>query len=200
PLDPLRLLHLPGRAGPLAPGFPSRPRPSRTSRPRTRSLRSPALRLARTPRRRWAPRRRAYCGCVRQGPRATGVTKVTEADDAVVATPTAEKNPGRAGWLFGAVTVLPALLAVAWLLPAFPLLLAGRLAPPPMVFMFVPLAAALCYFAVRQLPATWPAFRETRAPSSEAKASEPQAGEAKASEAKASEAKASEAKASEAKA
>ena len=29
-----------------------------------------------------------------------------------------------------------------------------------MVFMFAPLAAALCYFAVRQLPAAWPAFRE----------------------------------------
>ena len=93
---------------------------------------------------------------MRHGPRATGVT---EADDAVAATPAAEKDPGRAGWLFGAVTVIPALLAAAWLLPAFPLLLGGRLAARPMVFMFVPLAAALCYFAVRQLPATWPAFR-----------------------------------------
>jgi hypothetical protein len=94
---------------------------------------------------------------VRHGPRATGVT---EADDAVAATPAAEKDPGRAGWLFGAVTVIPALLAAAWLLPAFPLLLGGRLAARPMVFMFAPLAAALCYFAVRQLPAAWPAFRE----------------------------------------
>ncbi|HXC64783.1 MAG TPA: hypothetical protein VNZ67_10515, partial [bacterium] len=55
---------------------------------------------------------------------------------------------------------MPVLLAVAWLLPAFPLLLAGRLSALPMVFMFAPLAAALCYFAVRQLPAAWPAFRE----------------------------------------
>jgi hypothetical protein len=94
---------------------------------------------------------------VRHGPRATGVT---EADDAVATKPAAEKDPGRAGWLFGAVTVIPALLAAAWLLPAFPLLLAGRLAARPMVFMFAPLAAALCYFAVRQLPAAWPAFRE----------------------------------------
>jgi hypothetical protein len=77
-------------------------------------------------------------------------------------TPAAEKDPGRAGWLFGAVTVMPALLAAAWLLPAFPLLLAGRLSAGPMVFMFAPLAAALCYFAVRQLPAAWPAFREAR--------------------------------------
>src|SRR5206468_9227195 len=82
------------------------------------------------------------------------------ADDAGAATPTAEKDPGRAGWLFGAVTVVPALLAAAWLLPALPLLLGGRLAARPMVFMFAPLAAGLCYFAIRQLPAAWPAFRE----------------------------------------
>ncbi|MGO9191984.1 MAG: hypothetical protein ACLP8X_26480, partial [Streptosporangiaceae bacterium] len=40
-----------------------------------------------------------------------------------------------AGWLFGAVTVVPAMLAAAWLLPAFPLLLAGRFSARPMVFM-----------------------------------------------------------------
>ena len=56
--------------------------------------------------------------------------------------------------------MVPALLAVAWLLPALPLLLGGRLSARPMVFMFAPLAAGLCYFAVRQLPAAWPAFRE----------------------------------------
>jgi hypothetical protein len=83
-----------------------------------------------------------------------------------VAVPAAEENPGRrAGWLFGAVTVVPALLAAAWLLPAFPLLLTGRLSARPMVFMFAPLAAGLCYFAVRQLPARWPSFRaEHRGP------------------------------------
>jgi hypothetical protein len=77
-----------------------------------------------------------------------------------VGAPAAEENPGRAGWLFGAVTVGPALLAVAWLLPAFPLLLAGRFSARPMVFMFAPLAVGLCYFAVRRLPATWAAFRQ----------------------------------------
>ena len=77
-----------------------------------------------------------------------------------MAAPAAEENRGRrAGWLFGAVTVVPALLAAAWLLPAFPLLLSGRFSALPMVFMFAPLAAGLCYFAVRQLPATWPSFR-----------------------------------------
>jgi hypothetical protein len=67
--------------------------------------------------------------------------------------------PGRlAGALFGAVTVVPALLAAAWLLPGLPLLLAGRLSAPPLVFMFSPLAVGLCYLALRQRPATWPGF------------------------------------------
>jgi hypothetical protein len=61
--------------------------------------------------------------------------------------------------LFAAITVVPAMLAAAWLLPGFPLLLAGRFFAPPMVFMFAPLAVGLCYFALRQLPATWPGFR-----------------------------------------
>ena len=70
------------------------------------------------------------------------------------------KSPGRwPGWLFGAVTVVPAMLAAAWLLPAFPLLLGGRFSARPLAFMFAPLALGLCYFAVRQLPASWPAFR-----------------------------------------
>jgi hypothetical protein len=59
------------------------------------------------------------------------------------------------------------MLAAAWLLPGFPLVLAGRFTGLPMVFMFVPLAAALCYLAVRQLPANWPGFRphpQTRRP------------------------------------
>jgi len=75
-----------------------------------------------------------------------------------------ESAPARAagrltGGLFGAVTVVPALLAAAWLLPGLPLLLAGRLSAPPLVFMFSPLAVGLCYLALRQRPATWPGFR-----------------------------------------
>ncbi len=63
--------------------------------------------------------------------------------------------PGR---VFAAVTVAPALLAVAWLVPGTGMLLAGRLLPLPMVIIFVPLAVALCYFAMRRLPARWPRF------------------------------------------
>jgi hypothetical protein len=59
--------------------------------------------------------------------------------------------------------VVPAMLAAAWLLPSFPLLLTGRLSARPMVFMFIPLAGGLCYFAVRRLPASWPAFRPVTA-------------------------------------
>jgi hypothetical protein len=54
------------------------------------------------------------------------------------------------------VTQAPALLAVAWLVPGTGMLLAGGLAPLPMVIIFVPLAVALCYFAMRRLPVSWP--------------------------------------------
>jgi len=56
------------------------------------------------------------------------------------------------------VTVAPALLAAAWLVPGIGMLLARRLLPVPMVIIFVPLAVALCYFAMRRLPARWPRF------------------------------------------
>jgi hypothetical protein len=56
------------------------------------------------------------------------------------------------------VTQLPALLAVAWLVPGTGMLLAGRLLGLPMVIMFAPLAVAMCYFAWRRLPVSWPRF------------------------------------------
>ncbi|MGH3265600.1 MAG: hypothetical protein ACRDNS_26810 [Trebonia sp.] len=56
------------------------------------------------------------------------------------------------------MTQAPALLAVAWLVPGTGMLLAGRLLPVPMVIIFVPLVVALCYFAMRQLPVSWPRF------------------------------------------
>src|SRR5215471_10011031 len=65
--------------------------------------------------------------------------------------------PGR---LFAGITQLPALLAMAWLVPGTAMLLAGRLLPVPLLIIFVPLAVALCYFAMRQLPASWPRFRD----------------------------------------
>jgi hypothetical protein len=59
------------------------------------------------------------------------------------------------GWVFAAVTQFPALIAVAWLVPGIGTLLAGRLLPLPMLIIFVPLALALCYFAMRQAPVRW---------------------------------------------
>ncbi len=55
------------------------------------------------------------------------------------------------------MTLAPTLLAVAWLVPGTALLLAGRLLPLPMVIIFVPLALAVCYFAIRLVPVSWPA-------------------------------------------
>ena len=74
-----------------------------------------------------------------------------------------EKEPERrrrfsaartAGRVFAAVTLLPALLAVAWLVPEAGLLLAGRLLAVPMVIVSGTLAVAVCYFAMRRLPAS----------------------------------------------
>jgi hypothetical protein len=59
---------------------------------------------------------------------------------------------------FAAITVAPALIAIAWLVPGTGMLLAGRLLPLPMVIIFVPLALVLCYLAARRLPASWPRF------------------------------------------
>jgi hypothetical protein len=66
------------------------------------------------------------------------------------------------GWAFAAVTQAPALVAIAWLVPGIAMLLAGRLLPEPMVIIFVPLVVALCYFAMRRLPAGWPRFGDAR--------------------------------------
>jgi hypothetical protein len=68
------------------------------------------------------------------------------------------ERPWLPGTLFAALTQLPALLAVAWLLPGVAMLLSGRLLPAPMLIIFVPLAIALCYFAMRELPSSWPKF------------------------------------------
>src|SRR5689334_18459551 len=62
--------------------------------------------------------------------------------------------PGRA---FAGV---PALRAIAWRVPGTAMLLAGRLTAVPMVIIFVPLAVALCYFAIGRLPAGWPRFNK----------------------------------------
>jgi hypothetical protein len=63
--------------------------------------------------------------------------------------------PGAAGRLLGRLSVLPALLAVAWLLAGLPLLLAGRFTPALMLVVSVPLAALLVYLGLRWIPGRW---------------------------------------------
>jgi hypothetical protein len=60
--------------------------------------------------------------------------------------------PTGAGWLLRQLSVLPALLAMAWLLAGLPLLLLGRFTLPLMLAASVPLAAILLVVALRWTP------------------------------------------------
>src|SRR5580658_1753763 len=64
--------------------------------------------------------------------------------------------PDAAGRLFRRLSVLPALLVMAWLLVGLPLLLAGVFTPVAMLLLSVPLAAVLAVVGLRWLPARWP--------------------------------------------
>src|ERR1700683_2079881 len=64
--------------------------------------------------------------------------------------------PDAAGRLLGRLSVLPALLVMAWLLVGLPLLLAGVFTPVAMLLLSVPLAAVLAVIGLRWLPARWP--------------------------------------------
>jgi hypothetical protein len=65
------------------------------------------------------------------------------------------KYPDAAGAGFARITVLPAILIMAWLLVGLPLLLAGVFLPTPMVLIAVPLAVVLVA-GLRRVPASWP--------------------------------------------
>jgi hypothetical protein len=58
-----------------------------------------------------------------------------------------------AGRLFRQLTVVPALLAMAWLLAGLPLLLLGAFTPVLMLVVSVPLAAVLAALGLRRMPA-----------------------------------------------
>jgi hypothetical protein len=60
------------------------------------------------------------------------------------------------GTIFAAVTIAPVLLVMAWLLAGLPLLLANRFSDIPMLIISVPLAVALMFLVMRDLPAAWP--------------------------------------------
>jgi hypothetical protein len=61
-----------------------------------------------------------------------------------------------AGTVLARLTVLPAVLILAWLIPGVPLLLAGQFLPVPMTLISVALAAALTVNGLRVVPASWP--------------------------------------------
>jgi hypothetical protein len=65
---------------------------------------------------------------------------------------------GTAGLVFAAVTVVPTLLAAAWLLPGLPLLLGGAFDLVPMVVISVLLAVGLCVLVLPRLPGAWPVW------------------------------------------
>ena len=54
------------------------------------------------------------------------------------------------------LTILPALLIVAWLLPGLPLLLAGEFVPVPMLLIATPLLVGLVANGLRVVPSRWP--------------------------------------------
>jgi hypothetical protein len=62
-----------------------------------------------------------------------------------------------AGTAFALVTVAPALIVMAWLVPGAALLLTGRLVPVPMVLLSVPFGVALVMLAAWHMPGRWPA-------------------------------------------
>jgi hypothetical protein len=66
-------------------------------------------------------------------------------------------RPGEAaGAALARLTVLPAVLIVAWLLPGLPLLLGSSFLPVPMLLISVPLAVALAVNGLRVVPASGP--------------------------------------------
>ncbi len=65
-------------------------------------------------------------------------------------------SPDAAGRLLGRLSVLPALLVMAWLLVGLPLLLAGVFTPVAMLVLSVPLAVILLVLGLRWLPSRWP--------------------------------------------
>jgi len=62
----------------------------------------------------------------------------------------------RAGRAFARLTVLPAIVVVAWLVPGLPLLFGGVFAPVPMLLIAAPLAAALAVNLLSRVPSQWP--------------------------------------------
>jgi hypothetical protein len=65
-------------------------------------------------------------------------------------------DPDAAGRLLGRLSVLPALLVMAWLLVGLPLLLAGGFTPVLTLALSVPVAVVLVVIGLRWTPGRWP--------------------------------------------
>ncbi|HTZ28871.1 MAG TPA: hypothetical protein VMC83_33025 [Streptosporangiaceae bacterium] len=72
--------------------------------------------------------------------------------------------PDAAGRLLRRLSVLPALLVMAWLLVGLPLLLSGFFTPVAMLALSVPLAVVLVAIGLRWLPGRWPGAGPAAAP------------------------------------
>src|ERR1700689_695058 len=72
--------------------------------------------------------------------------------------------PDAAGRLLGRLSVLPALLVIAWLLAGLPLLLAGVFQPAAMLAISGPLAILAAGLGLRWIPGRWPAAWPAREP------------------------------------
>ncbi len=79
-------------------------------------------------------------------PRESGSNVAATVDDQLAIPP----DPGAR--LLGRLSVLPALVLTAWLLPALPLLLAGVFRPLPMLAISIPLAIVLVVLGLRWTP------------------------------------------------
>jgi hypothetical protein len=69
-----------------------------------------------------------------------------------------------AGRLLGRLSVLPALLAMAWLLAGLPLLLLGHFTGAAMLVVSLPLAVVLVVFGLRWIPGRWQGPLPARGP------------------------------------
>lgn len=75
---------------------------------------------------------------------------------ATVSQPVRIRPADVAGTVFARLTVLPAVLILAWLIPGLLLVLVGNFLPAPMILISVTLAIVLTVNGLRVVPASWP--------------------------------------------
>ena len=69
---------------------------------------------------------------------------------------TGSLRPPSVGGAFAQLTVLPAILVMAWFVPGLPLLLTGSFGPAAMLLISAPLAVLLVVHGLRRVPDRWP--------------------------------------------